>query len=914
MITICPIKSENGELDKDALRDLVAVGGHLVEAGIRDFTAWKQAMEIKLGNLFNEGDFVTIWRNVKADAAERTGERQTLTTQDVFGDALAHKLGSNRRAADFMNDVVGPNGDTTIINKMIEEKPLTDAEQSVVDAATEKHLKIRKPGQKGANPQLEALQQSIDAVRESRSKPVEATRPVDEKLQGHTSDTPSTSDLPDDVFDRNMAGQLGSKDAALKFRDSLPHDLYFKLVNEGLDALDPHETDTVTAAFTDAMTKKAPGVRSDFAKEFEGVAKEARFRLKNEAHEAELDNWDAKIGYVKDQLAEQGIKGKKMEAAEKALKAVKVGDDNALAGAFNTHSDRGFAGYKSVSRYVRNALLSNPGSLGTALTGHLVSAGLEHTLVKGVASRLLGMGRIHADIDMAALGKAIAKSLNEGTKQSYGIAPKEIPGAVSQAVKARSAKGLLTNPNAVQWHGDTAAILSGQNKLPHSMGLNPEFTVGRGGKVGNAVSSVVRQGGRMHGALWHAVSVGLDDIALQDAARYAAHDEMAAQMKKGAPKWSDEELRARAHELYENPTEKVRNDATDLREEQMFQNGNRAAKVLAPLQDIPGLSSIIPFVKVGANITGRQMEFNPFGAAGSVGLKFNDFAKANNMDFNPMSAKSWSETFDAMPAAQKAQIARITARGVIGATLPYAMGYAGYKMGSPPRNKMEAALHQLWHVSVNAPSPKRGEYGSVNVPPIPALRYPGGKYEYNRVLTPLASQFTLGAAMARANENHHTLPSTGDLADLYEDNPFSNFKALEGIAEPAVDYVTKRTGVHHEKASGAAKVAGSVERTFVPTLWSGIVAMSDPRHVMRDTDSANFGKYMVNVLKVTTGVGRSKMPPKMIQTGPMKGRPIPEAGTIAPVPRHVPYIKPGMTVALRNDDEAFASGKIKTRR
>lgn len=1072
---MCPIKNEHGELDEDALRDLVTVGGHVLEAGVRDFTAWKQAMKLKVGDVFNSGDYATIWRNVKADAAERTGQRQTLTTQDVFGDSLARKLGSNRRAADFMNDVVGPNGDTTIINKMIEEKELTPAEQAVVDKATEAHLKIRKPGAKGANPQLDAVQQAADAVREARREPgfkedrsekykvnpdespeshyerhyqeppeggepptyresktpkerevglkedrseryevnpdesaqahyertyqdaptaitddaafdqvmsrklgnqeaaakfkadigddvyakmvgdgdltdtekdtvkdaisknkvnrtpqpktrnkyqsvddlIKELRddaafreetskpPVEEdpynerepKMQGQTSDMPSTSDLPDDVFDKKMSEQLGTKAAAEKFRNALSEETYWKLVNEGVGSLTPHESDAVTDAFTEASTRRTPREKSEFANDFSGIAKEARARLKHEADEAKFETWQTKIGYLTDQLGKQGVKGAKLSKAVKAMNSVTVDNVNHLANVFNIHSDRGFMGYRTATRYVRNALLDNPGTLGSALVGHLGSAGLEQTAIKFIANRLLGSGKVHADIDLSSLSKAISKSFNQGLHESYGLSPKELAQNTISAVRERNIKALGHgfNSNAKQWHGDAASILGRQDSLPHSNDLNPEFTVGRGGKIGNTVSTLVRQGGRMHSALWHAVSVGIDDIALQDAARYAAIDENRAQIKKGASPLTDNQVKARAHELYKNPSEKVRNDATDIREEQMFQNNSKAASLLSKVQDIPGLSSLEPFVRVGTNITARQIEFNPFGAAASVGSKFYDFAKSNDMDFNPLDVSSWKQIFDAMPAAKQAQIARITARGIVG-SVPYVTGYAGYKGGY-----------------VNAPNEKRGEYGSVNVQPVKAIGYNGGKYEYGRWLTPWAAQFTLGADEARANHAGKLVPPAQDLKEAYGENPFANFDVIQNFADPAVDYTVKsgpNAGKRVQKPSGLARIAGAIERTYVPTLVAAISASADPRHVMRDTDSSNIAKYMVNILKVTTGAGRSKMPPKIISSGPLTGKPIPQAVNLNPLlPRYSPALSPGVVKAYRADDAEWSSGK-----
>lgn len=952
----CPIKDEDGNLDPEAMKALVDVGGFLVEGGVRSYGEWARAMKAKVGDVFNNGDLRTIWMNVKADAADRTGFAQSMTEDDAFVQSLARRLGSIRRAADFANDLVDPNGNATIMRKLVDDDPLTKAEAAQVREAWTQNIANRKPGAKPTEGAMGAIQAALDEAR--KPTPGRSSRPLpsgrgegtastgksgqappsvpreaglredrSERYQVQPDETPEqayermlTADAesageeprsykeeglleqrseqyqvqpdrglsptehyenqvtaeppeglePDEKFDREMAQRLGSRPAADQFRAALGRDLYDKLVNEGPEKLSGRETDTVTRAFEHADETRTPAAPpTPQAEAMRAIAQEARASLAHHAEEAKLADFAKTRAWVKELLASK-LSDKRMKAVGLAIDSVPVGNTKALGAAFSRFSPRFF---KSGRLYTQAAMLSNPLSLiGTALVSHLISAGVESTVATQIA-RGLSRG-MHANIDPKLLAHAIATSLTKGNAEAYGLGMD----TVGKAIKNLDLGTLKRewNSDNFLFHGENAATLAGKNSL-HEPGspLNQELTVGAGGKVGNALSTIARGPGRMHGAAWHAVGVGLDEIAKQNAAHYGAIDEMTARGQDWRSKENRAELRARTRELYDAPTQKVRDTATALRQEQMFQNPNLMASGL----EKTGLAGtpVAPFVKVGGNITGRAIEHTPVGAAASiawhVGKLFHE-NKLNPMDYVGDYA-GFKDAWGKIPAADRAHLAKIAARGLIG-TVIGAAGYAGYKKRV-----------------VNAPSPGRGEYGSVNVG--------GRKIEAGRVLGGLSMPLFLGADMARAAEQKRTYNSAGitetakDLVGAGADNPMSNVSEVtNSLTEPP-------TGKGNKKVSMAAKVAGSVVRGEIPSIVAAAASLTDKTHSMRDPNSDQFVRYLWNVMRSATPGAREGLPLKKV-----KGKSIPDATPGGPWPRNVAAATSAELTKERRSDAGYA--------
>lgn len=894
----CPIKTPDGEIDDEALSDLTQIGGYIVEGGIKTFPEWAKAMQAKVGNVFNNGDLQTIWANVKADARQRTGVTQTTTKADVFVEKMARRLGSNRAAADFANALVGPDGDTTLINKIVDGKSLTPQESAIVAQAFKENVSGRKPGGKATAGPMGIVQKALDDARASgrmsqrrQTKPaidpvtrslkaglrgnvdkfmadMEAIHPgaierlkagaatpeemtaIGEAYVKHAPDrTPASltqgqqmlkeaakearyqesstyKDEPaegykvqpdkelepkepptDDVlFDRHMARTLGSADAAEHFKNALGDDLYTKLVGEGSKALTPQETDAVTRAFAESAKPRSASNPSELSRALAPIAREARAQIALHEAEAKTETFEKAKGWVREQLADV-LPARKLPSLDKALDALADGNHTGLSHVFNQFAPRGFV--KTGRLYTQGAMLSNPASLATAVYSHLLSAGVEQTAAKFIASKL--SGGLHASIDPQMLSAAIAKSVKQGAPEAW------------QVLK----------------HGENALTLQGANAL-HKPGapLSPEFTVGQGGQIGNAVSAVGRFPGRMHGAAWHAIGVGMQELVKQDAAHYAAIDEM----EKRGEQWSPEEVRARARELYDNPTEAVLSNAQKLREEQMFQNPNAAAEMVKKAG--PLATPVLPFATVASNITGRALEHTPIGAAVSAGNQIAKFAKANNLPLENLA--DFKAALKAMPAVDRAHLYKVAARGVVGTGI-IAAAYAGQRAGI-----------------VNAPNPKRGEYGSVNAF--------GRKIEAGRALGPYAAPLFLGADAAQNQENEEAVLPTGpQVAGAFGENPFSNVSEV-------YQNLTDTSKVGSGKPTGTMKAAASIVGAEIPSFLRAVAASTDPSHSLRNANTDEFAKYIWNSMKKAVPGARETLPPL----------PYPEPSTLLPVPRNVP--------------------------
>jgi hypothetical protein len=300
----------------------------------------------------------------------------------------------------------------------------------------------------------------------------------------------------------------------------------------------------------------------------------------------------------------------------------------------------------------------------------------------------------------------------------------------------------------------------------------------------------------------------------------------------------------------------------------MFQNPNAAAELIKKAGAT--FTPIVPFAKVASNITGRAIEHTAPGAIASVYSKVHKFAQTEKMPLRLGNYFDFRDAVRAMPAADRASLYRVAARGIIGTGVS-AGGYALYNSGT-----------------LNAPEPKRGEYGSVNAF--------GKKWEVGRVLGPYATPLFLGAELARAKEQKRPMNSK-DVLESLTDNAFSNpVEMMQSLTETAPTKAGKPTGT--------MKVAASLVGTQIPSVVRATAGAFDPTHSMRDKDTDVFIKYLWNSIKTAIPRARETLPVKKDRTG----TPIPEAATMWPVPRHVAAQTPEELAATRARDDAFARG------
>lgn len=864
MINICPIKDSEGNLDEEALSHLVNIAGNIVEGGIKKYSEWKQAMEAKVPEMLNEGDMRTIWENLKADAERKTGQRQSLSVDDAFFKSMRARLGSTRKSADWVNALVGPNGDTTILNKILTETPLDVREAKIVSDAT-KALKIpRKPGAKATKGPMGIVQKAIDdAVMDKAASETEldADRPGEYKLNEPSQGEPPPSGYL--LFDKQMANVLGGQDKADLFSSNVPQDIYEKMVDHGISSLTGKEAQIVSKAMAKVMEPPKKAKPTKFATDIKGIAKEARAQLNRHEAEKKLETHQTAKDWVLDQLQAQAPE-RRMDEVHKALAAVPDGDNRALAEVFNRFADRGTFGGTTWRLGLQGNMLNNPASLSVALGNHLLSFGVEQTLTKLIAKGMAPY--LHASVDMNTLGRAIRLGLTKGVPEGAEIFA----------------------------HGPNAMTLDNRNDL-HTPGseLHQEFTVGNGGKVAGGINAVGRLGGRMHSAAWHAVGIGVQEVALQDAAHYAAIDEM----KAAGEKWTPEQIRTRAAELHDDPTQAVLDEAEKQRQEQMFQNPNAFGNWLKGTN--PGakggiarvarnaIAPIVPFATVASNIVGRGIEHTPGGlpAAVSVLNEITGYAHDNKLS---ISAKTLvpdiKAVLDHMPSAQRAHLAKILARGVVGTGVG-ALGYAGYKKGI-----------------VNPPNPQRGEYGSINGPF-------GKKWEVGRALGAYAPPLFLGADLARAQESHDAGVEYNpglwaqNIGEASAENPMANtgqaYQEMFGGDTPKAG-----------KASPVAKFAASYLTAGMPSFLTNLAGMTDngtsspsfkaangqwafdPAHMARDKNTEDMAQYIVNSIK-------SKVP-YWRQTLPTSGHE--DSSTLLLEPRHETEPTPAELAASRAGD------------
>lgn len=1010
---MCPIKDANGELDKEALADLVQVGGHFIEGGVVNFTDWSTVMREKLGGVFNEADLATIYANAQVEARLRTGTEQSRTPRDSFIEAAAKQYGW-RAAAEFTNNLTGPGGDTTLLNKLINKAPLSKDEAAFALKALKDAQKTAEDARKKRQPlnSLDALKKALnearaeivarrkagraspgrkasdgsdnldvsdgrsggrtgepeaDAVRaadRNRSEkytvpkdeadaaaqyerlltsdpeppPDRASPPTDEeKLLAHVqkqmvpggaerwaaaigdrllgkvvNDEPLTEletervgkayeverrtggggkPLPkgaatlkdalkeyrkeqaasvdmglesderykpptdeddaaaryerlltdqeepplrnDEILDKHFASALGGSERAEAFRAAVGESIYEKLATDP-KSLTPAELDTIKKAFAEAAKPRTVSTPSDLAREMAPIASEAvRLKAQHEA-EAKTATFETAREWFRE-LLQTALPAEKHAKVNADLDAVKDGDHRGLTHVYNQSMPRNFVETHKLG--LQGSMLSSPGSLAVALYSHLLSAGIEHTVARGIAHVL--SGGLHPGIDLGLLARAVKRSVETVTKPN---------GTVQGGPMKQLAHRLLSPEVSTILHsGETTLTAEDRNTL-HPAGEAPrrEFTVGKGGPIGNALSAVGRGGARMHGAAWHMVGAGLDEIAMQDAARFHAIDEVRAAGKKPTA----EQLKARAAALRESMPPSVRDTARKLREEQIFQNRNRGADVVKKGLEAMGpfaplARPLAPFVDVAANLGGRALEHMvlptphgpiPVGAIGSI-LKRAYHAMQDGTKFADL------------PSADKAALAKIAARGLLGAAI--------YEAG-----KAWAA-----HGGVNAPDPKRGEYGSVNVN--------GNKWEVGRLLGSYSGPLFQGAYDAQAEKNHEPIGAQA----FYQ-------WAINGVKSIPDNMFTELGDTYKDLMEGdlspksALKVPANEIAGHVPAVIRNYAAWSDPTHGTRVKEG------LWDATKNSIPGIRETLPSSQDRTNP--GHPYPEAGTIWPEPRHVP--------------------------
>ena len=345
--------------------------------------------------------------------------------------------------------------------------------------------------------------------------------------------------------------------------------------------------------------------------------------------------YDSAKAVVREELL-KAVDEKKVPAVTKALAGVKDDDFKGLGNVFSRHYPAGWD--DKLKSYIQSNYLSGPRTLGSNTLSHLLSAGVEDTLIRPVTAGLLHL------------------SGNRGLEQGLSLP------ASGRAIKA----GVKAIPDSLRMikEGGPASQLRGiapayhTDQLPGGR-LRPEA-------ISHPALAPFRLAPRVHAAFFHAAGEGLNARGIEAAAA------MKAQRLGGHPS-----------QYAHDPD--VLKAAQAHREEMLFQNPNRMATGLSHIGgDSPmmkGLMApVLPFAHVMSNIVGRSAEMT--GAGAVLGPVRGAYFKRTGRDMTGGKAPIKPEDVDAF----KAGVARQTARGLVGGLGGGAAGYGLAQAGilNPP--------------------------------------------------------------------------------------------------------------------------------------------------------------------------------------------------------------------------------------
>lgn len=633
----CPIKNADGTIDEEALADLTVIGGHILEGlggGRKAFAEWSRMMKDAVGDVFNDGDLQTIFGNVREETAARTGVRQTAATAD---EAFVIKLGDRiglKGAAGFVNDLVGPDGDTTLINKIIKEQKLTADEERAVYAAMERHKP--KPGK--GSPATGAMKLVQDAVAKVKEE-IAATERANKK--------PPTAEQ---LLDRHLAAAF-TAEGRDKLKAAIGPDILKKLAND-ID-LDRAETVKLTEALKQMPARKGPDPNRPITfQDLREAAREAKRQVAQEQHYARLEDFETRKAYMRESLIE-GMDSEKLKRFAVDMLNVKDGDMAGLDKVFRKYVPVDVWGL--MSSMWKSGLLTSPATHVRNLGGGALMHAFEE------ASR---MPAAMADTARLAVAKATGQTalLGDGRR----ILGPDVD-AMARASKAAATRGVSEAWSLLK-KGYVKNDLFDHDSELAKMGFDSDF-VSRSKVLNGYVNGVFRAlsaEDRINRVYAFARSI-------EEQAKIAVGAEISQMRAKGQAVSRD--FRAdRLEELRREPPEWMQAEAIARAEEATFNNPNVLHNAVQQARRTLGKGRVVldyfaPFVRTPSNIFGRVMEYSfgtAIGPARAAAQVFHDVRNAREIAEGVVK--------QAFTPAEQRKFAETVGRGSVGLAM-MAMGY-----------------------------------------------------------------------------------------------------------------------------------------------------------------------------------------------------------------------------------------------
>lgn len=290
-----------GRLDNIDVADLLTVGGHLLEGGLRAFPEWAQAMQEKIGATMSEGRLQATWANLRAEVAGRV-ERKALS--DTFVDQLGRRLG-REGAAKFVN-AIGGTEDTSTLDALLSGADLSPDQQRAVQQAFLESQPERAKGAAAAGPMATVN----ELAKQARQEAAEASRAV--AASAKPVPAPPTVE---DVFNRGLRQRLG-KPGAAAFRAALDPETTKALLDGS--PLTPEQKAAVDKAYREAQpARTAPAAPTGPIATVSDIVAEAKAErvAAEKASRPAPSPWDAFTRTLTARLGKEGA-----DAMREALK------------------------------------------------------------------------------------------------------------------------------------------------------------------------------------------------------------------------------------------------------------------------------------------------------------------------------------------------------------------------------------------------------------------------------------------------------------------------------------------------------------------------------------------------------------------------------------------------------------------
>jgi hypothetical protein len=883
------LTEEDGYIDHDALGDYVTIAGGYIEAGLRKFPEWAAKMREDHPTL-TAGDLQAVWNGAKLELQQKTGVRQSPTVYDHFIDQYA-KTHGRENANGFIGDLMDHSGDNSLLTKVIEGgKALTDDERRVVAAAEANNARTATRG--ALSPGRQALKDARDFVKQEAAGPAGQPKiktpptpleqlhgtfrgrlgkengdkflavadpdvlgriaskgvvapaeystlakqyeqfrsapkkpgagPLDD-FNGALSDlrkstaqaAPKVAPDPDKVLDGHFARRLGSTLKAGQFRSRVGEPIYQKLA--GNQALTDDEARRFGMAYQTTQEPRAPGTPTPLSKTLTETINGTKDAARQEIHNQKVGAWATRKAYVKD-LVLKDLDPKRIPAFTKAYARVRPNNNNDLAEVYQRYGNRKTG--ENFKHALQGGFLSSLQTFGKIIPAHIAGHAVDE------------------------VGRPLTAPLSRGT----------VPGLDLAATGRELAAGVRAVPQAAKMlaRGHNAITLAGENLLTrHNEPLTNEFTLQSKNPVLNAatpaINAAVRLPMRTHGAVYHVLGSAMYNRGISEAATIAVR--MAEKMK--GVKLSPAARRGLEQHLRANPTQEMIEHAKAYHGEQMFTNPNLLSDTVsgATHKSGPAIKGVVdaamPFMKVGSNIAGREMEYTGLGAA------------RHGLDYAMNKAAGKQEPYT---DAQKAGLAKSISRPIIGGAAGALAAYELYKKGI-----------------VTAPNDQTGDPGSVNIPKsVPIIG--GRSFQYGRS-GPVSAPAVAATQWAQAVEQYggaDKIPATVKLQIVkryMSENPVSNMAAN-------LDTATDGT------AAGMQRGINNAAAGFVPQAFGNAAAQFDPTHSKRQVSSPRDAvENMIPQTPFNPGFNRNQLPLKI---NTLTGKPVPESSGFSLLPKSIP--------------------------